>query len=84
MKKPDGFEEVIKDFEEAGIVSREKTRDGDKFSFTEDGLKATEMRIAMDPDMQLFLFQILWDNIELKEPLPEELVMQFDPEVMTE
>jgi len=114
------FKEEIAELEEAGVIETEKTRDGEQISFTEDGLKATEFMIGMRTDMQLFVFQLMWNNqysdvenphlrlikiaedmrdtleinilrtiefeedklegLELKKDLPEEFLLQFDPD----
>lgn len=60
--KTDEFQEEIEELEEIGVIEREKTRDGQRISFTEDGLKATKFKIGLDSDMQLFLFQLMWNN----------------------
>lgn len=61
--KTEGFDEEIKELEEAGMIKRKKTRDGEKLEFTEQGLKATEFKIGLDTDMQLFLFTVMWNEM---------------------
>jgi hypothetical protein len=56
------FKEEIAELEEAGVIETENTRDGERISFTEEGLEATEFVVGMRTDMQLFLFSLLWNN----------------------
>jgi len=70
------FREEIRELEEAGVIETEKTRDGEKIGFTENGLAATEFMIGMRADMQLFLFSLLWNNEYQNMDSPyEKLIM---------
>lgn len=62
VKKPEGYEEELREFQEAGILEIQQTRDGRQINFTEEGKALTDLKIAWDEDMQLFLFKIYWDD----------------------
>lgn len=60
--KTSKFDDEIEELEEAGVIERKKTRDGDSISFTQEGLEATKFMIGLNTDMQLFLFSLMWNN----------------------
>jgi len=56
------YNEELREFQKAGIVEVKQTRDGREIEFTEPGEALTELQIAWNEDMQLFLFKIYWDE----------------------
>lgn len=62
MTKPEKFEQELREFEKAGILESKQTRNGREIKFSEEGKALTEMKIAWDTDMQLFLFKTLWEK----------------------
>jgi len=64
--KPDSFirnhREELKEFEEAGVIETKKTRNGFQLDFTEEGDQLMKMMVGLNTDMQLFIFQMLWNK----------------------
>lgn len=65
------YNDELRELQKAGVLEVKQTRDGREINFTEPGKALTEMQIAWDEDMQLFLFQIYWNKKygHLDEPL---------------
>lgn len=56
------FQDEINELVEAGVLERVSSRNGNDVMFTEDGWDFTKLSIGLNTDMQLCLFDIMWNN----------------------
>lgn len=52
----------LRELEKEGVIEVKQSRNGRQIEFTEPGEAFTEMQIAWNEDMQLFLFDLYWNE----------------------